>query len=789
MDNETGRAVKPNSENSTKLDSQRSGGISPGLPMFERDSDSSVTRATLTEGTIILNKDTNPTITTAKELGINTDLAQANNQIAQTKDVKAQIQEQQQISTAIGNVKSAVDTYTSNKLNEAETAERRVKAEYDKTQANNASKEELNFLEYRLREAKREVGEWGYGGGNRRTIDTVTALFTGVLSGQGASATTVATLSPTVNKLIADNTHDKATNALAHAVWGAIEAQVNGGSAAHGAISAAGAELLAPQIASILYGKSEANLTPDEKAGVISMASLAGGIAGALMNGKSEGVEIIGNTAINAQIAENTVTNNYLSGWQAKQRDEEFAACNGSLRCELKTGVYWELVSSGQDTAYGAGLATSIPVGLFETGKGIAEIAMHPIDSLNAIKTLIQEGNFTEAMKQSYANRIDKMIVEYEKAGAEGAFKAGLEAGQLLQETAGILAGGAGLAKVGIKLTKTATNLAKNVVKNEGKVINVASSVASTVKETTTLKPKPEKTLNIVCGMGEKCFVAGTLIETVNGLKPIEEIQYGELIWSREEFGEKYAYKPVFANKVTLNQETFKVVVKNEDGKTESFVTTAEHPFFVEGKGWLKAILLEEDMVLLDRNGLPSLQVVSQQATGKLETVYNIAVEEFSTYHVGEFGVWVHNANCCDFVNVKYGDIEAKFKQGGWVNPKNDRVMYIDPFDGKFKDFPDGARASVDHILPQSAFNKIDGFDKLPKHVQNELINHPMNLQPLPKELNSSKGAKIETGTEGWQRYVKENKDISPTYRAYLENTQRNMVALVEEQIKKRGLK
>ena len=789
VDNETGEKVKPHSPNSTFIPSQRSGGLSPGLPMLQQSSDSSTTKATLTEGTVILNKDTSPTQTTAAQLGINTDLAQANNQVAQTKDVKAQIQEQQQISAAIGNVKSAVDTYISNKLNEAETAERRVKAEYDKAKANNASKDALDFLEYRLKEAKREVDEWGYGRGKRRTIDTVTALFTGVLSGQGASATAVATLSPTVNKLIADNTHDKASNALAHAVWGAIEAQVNGGSAAHGAISAAGAELLAPKIASTLYGKSEADLTPDEKAGVISMASLAGGIAGALMNGKSEGVEIIGNATINAQIAENTVTNNYLSGWQEKQRDEELAACNGSLRCELKTGVYWELVSAGQDTAYGAGLATSIPVGLFETGKGIAEIAMHPIDSLNAIRTLIQEGNFTEAMKQSYANRIDKMIVEYQKAGAEGAFKAGLEAGQLLQETVGILAGGVGVAKVGIKLTKTATNLAKNVVKHEGKVINVASSVASTVKETTTLKPKPEKTLNIVCGIGEKCFVAGTLIETVNGLKPIEEIQYGELIWSREEFGEKYAYKPVFANKVTLNQETFKVVVKNEDGKTESFVTTAEHPFFVEGKGWLKAILLEEDMVLLDRNGLPSLQVVSQQATGKLETVYNIAVEEFSTYHVGELGVWVHNANCCDFVNVKYGDIEAKFKQGGWVNSKNDRVMYIDPFDGKFKDFPDGARASVDHILPQSAFNKIDGFDKLPKHVQNELINHPMNLQPLPKELNSSKGAKIETGTEGWQRYVKENKDISPTYKAYLENTQRNMVALVEEQIKKRGLK
>ncbi|STO94105.1 Uncharacterised protein [Haemophilus pittmaniae] len=117
-----------------------------------------------------------------------------------------------------------------------------------------------------------------------------------------------------------------------------------------------------------------------------------------------------------------------------------------------------------------------------------------------------------------------------------------------------------------------------------------------------------------------------------------------------------------------------------------------------------------------------------------------------------------------------------------------DRVMYIYPFDGKFKDFPDGARASVDHILPQSAFNKIDGFDKLPKHVQNELINHPMNLQPLPKELNSSKGAKIETGTEGWQRYVKENKDISPLYRKYLADRQDEIRAEVLVAIEKFGV-
>ena len=750
-----------------------------GLPMNESDSDNSVTRATLTEGKITLNKDTAPMQTTAQALGINTDINQANGEVDTPKDVNQILSEQRQISTAIGNIKSAVDTYTSNKLREAETVEQQVKAEYDNAKANNASEEELGFLDFKLMEANRDKAKWEYGGGARRAIDTITTLFTGVLSGQSASATTIATLSPTVNKLIADNTNDKVTNALAHAVWGAIEAQVNGGNAAQGAITASSAELLAPQIASILYGKEEVDLTPDEKAGVISMASLAGGIAGALMNGKADSMEIIGNAAINAQIAENTVTNNHLSEVQKAQRKRELDACDG-WRCRLKVGAYWAAVDVGQDASFSAGLAMSIPEGVYETGAGLYEFAKNPSAALNAIGTLIKEGKMVDTLKQSYLDRINTIKENYNKAGAEGSYRAGVETGKLLQETLGLIAGGAGVAKAGAKLAKTATNVAKNVAKPTTKVINGGAVL-------TKIKPNP-KQLNIVCGIGNKCFVAGTLIETVNGLKPIEEIQYGELIWSREEFGEKYAYKPVFANKVTLNQETFKVVVKNESGKTESFITTAEHPFFVEGKGWLKAILLEEDMVLLDRNGLPSLQVVSQQATGKLETVYNIAVEEFSTYHVGEFGVWVHNANCCDFVNVKYGDIEAKFKQGGWVNSKNDRVMYIDPFDGKFKDFPDGARASVDHILPQSAFNKIDGFDKLPKYVQNELINHPKNLQPLPKELNSSKGAKIETGTEGWQRYVKENKDISPLYRKYLANRQDEIRSEVLVAIKKFGV-
>lgn len=204
--------------------------------------------------------------------------------------------------------------------------------------------------------------------------------------------------------------------------------------------------------------------------------------------------------------------------------------------------------------------------------------------------------------------------------------------------------------------------------------------------------------------------------------------------------------------------------------------------------GWRKASLLEKGMVLLNREGLPYLTVLDQYSTGQLETVYNIKVEDFSTYHIGHLGVWVHNANCCDFVNT-YGDIEKKFLEGGWVDKTTGKVQYLDPFDGVRKDFPDGARASVDHILPKDGFDKITGFDRLPKEVQEAFINDPMNLQPLPKELNSSKGKKVETGTDGWKMYVKEGKEISPEYREWLMSRQRMIEERVKEEIKQRGVR
>ena len=317
VDNETGRAVKPNTENSTKLDSQRSGGISPGLPMLQQSSDSSTTKATLTEGAVILNKDTNPTVTTAKELGINTDLAQANNQVAQTKDVKAQIQEQQQIALAINNVKSAVETYTANQQEAAEQEVRRLESQKQRAIAQ-GNAEALIQINRDLNSAKEAARDWGTSGSYKRIADTVTNVLTSAIAGAPTEAIATTAVSPWVNqeikRLTTDKTTgevDKTTNAIAHAVWGAIEAAAAKGNATAGAIAGASSELAAPLIAKALYGTDDPKqLTEVQKQNIVNLSSLAGAIGAGVVSGNGSGTEILTSANQGAEIGKRAVEHN-----------------------------------------------------------------------------------------------------------------------------------------------------------------------------------------------------------------------------------------------------------------------------------------------------------------------------------------------------------------------------------------------------------------------------------------------------------------------------------------------
>jgi filamentous hemagglutinin len=119
------------------------------------------------------------------------------------------------------------------------------------------------------------------------------------------------------------------------------------------------------------------------------------------------------------------------------------------------------------------------------------------------------------------------------------------------------------------------------------------------------------------------------------------------MVWARNDQSLEYGYRPVVTTKATADQELYEVVVGNTQGQTETYYTTSEHPFWVKDHGWRKASLLEAGMTLLDRHNEP-IQVISQSLTSDIDTVFNIQVQDSETYHIGELGIWVHNADCCN---------------------------------------------------------------------------------------------------------------------------------------------
>ncbi|SFX09992.1 intein C-terminal splicing region/intein N-terminal splicing region/RHS repeat-associated core domain-containing protein [Thermoactinomyces sp. DSM 45891] len=133
------------------------------------------------------------------------------------------------------------------------------------------------------------------------------------------------------------------------------------------------------------------------------------------------------------------------------------------------------------------------------------------------------------------------------------------------------------------------------------------------------------------------CFTAGTLIATSVGEKPIEEIQIGDKVLAKDEKTGNLDYKKVVHLFEREVDEIYEVYVS--DQKIE---TTAEHPFWVEGKGWTKVKDLREgdNLFTSKRKRLPIDKIVVKK---KHTTVYNITVEGYHTYFVTDLNIFVHN--------------------------------------------------------------------------------------------------------------------------------------------------
>ena len=138
------------------------------------------------------------------------------------------------------------------------------------------------------------------------------------------------------------------------------------------------------------------------------------------------------------------------------------------------------------------------------------------------------------------------------------------------------------------------------------------------------------------------CFVAGTMILTAAGLVAIENIKAGDVVISTNPDTVETAEKTVLE---TYVRQVDKLVYLTING--EEIVTTDNHPFYVQGRGFIDAgNLLVGDKLISVNGEYLLIEDYRIELTEESVSVYNFQVEDYHTYFVGECCVWVHNKNC-----------------------------------------------------------------------------------------------------------------------------------------------
>ncbi|MCW5757950.1 MAG: hypothetical protein KIT54_12005 [Phycisphaeraceae bacterium] len=174
---------------------------------------------------------------------------------------------------------------------------------------------------------------------------------------------------------------------------------------------------------------------------------------------------------------------------------------------------------------------------------------------------------------------------------------------------------------------------------------------------------------------GSCCFTAGTVVWTIFGLIPIEQVVVGDIILTRDEGTKQFVFATVTERFLTEGAALLEVTVRYSSGQLETIKTTDEHPFWREADhddldGWVRADALTPGDQVRAVSG--EAVVVRARFGSERSTVFNLTVSTSPSYLVGSNGLWVHNCPRFDAVRDYWGPMY------GWQKPPQADVVVRD---------------------------------------------------------------------------------------------------------------
>ena len=260
------------------------------------------------------------------------------------------------------------------------------------------------------------------GGNVSKGIDTATSIAMGIINGDitgglaGASAPWIA---EEIKKQAGDN---ETARLVAHAILGAVVAELQGNSGLAGGAGAVGGEIAADIIRKAIYaGKDVKDLTEAEKQNISALAQLAAGLATAAGGGDAGDV----GTAISS--SKNAVENNSLLGDYIREehkgsveywKDQVRETVGENTISQITNGV---LIAYGDTVDLGVGVADTVldavlALSSCTVGASYCDTAMNDLKGANQTVYDAMGAIGSGAVWDSFINNLSKAIDGDQKA-------------------------------------------------------------------------------------------------------------------------------------------------------------------------------------------------------------------------------------------------------------------------------------------------------------------------------------------------------------------------------------